>query len=313
MSSVGRSVDQEKGAAGFTLTEAVFVLAIVTISALLVLMALPRTRESARLAGCQKNLAQIGIALSQYHQIQGRFPIVSRFDSLSDSSPPPSSEGPLRTLLATLQVPDFTELTVIDKPSEHRSASPPVEKSIRGFVCGSDPRAIGGRFTAPINYRGSTGASALDPDGLFAPGRLLTSADIEGADGAAYTSAFSERLVGDGDRESDALANYRITQAPVSAEGCPPTSGATTYRTDAGSSWFRADYRSTLYNHAIPPNSQASCIATDGQTAFMGASSGHVAGVNVLMIDASLRTIRPTIDSKVWRDFGSTGTIRPTP
>jgi len=74
-----------------------------------------------------------------------------------------------------------------------------------------------------------------------------------------------------------------------------------------------ADYRSTLYNHAIPPNAPASCIAEDGRSAFMGASSGHVAGVNLLLLDGSIRTIRPSVDLKIWRDFGTVGQPRPTP
>ena len=39
---------------------------------------------------------------------------------------------------------------------------------------------------------------------------------------------------------------------------------------------------------------------------MMGASSGHVDRVNVLMMDGSLRAITPSIDPKVW---GSLGTV----
>ena len=70
---------------------------------------------------------------------------------------------------------------------------------------------------------------------------------------------------------------------------------------DAGSSWVVADYRSTLYNHALLPNAPLSCVAADGQTAFMGASSGHVRGVNLLMLDGSVKLVLPTIDRRVWK------------
>jgi hypothetical protein len=68
-----------------------------------------------------------------------------------------------------------------------------------------------------------------------------------------------------------------------------------------------------LYNHAIPPNAVISCIANDGRSAFLGASSGHVSGINLLLLDGSLRTIRSTINLKIWREFatiGSPGTVR---
>ncbi len=65
------------------------------------------------------------------------------------------------------------------------------------------------------------------------------------------------------------------------------------------------DYRSTLYNHALPPDGQPSCIANDGQTAFMGASSGHTRGLNMLLLDGSVTLVVPTIDSKIWREFAA--------
>ena len=35
----------------------------------------------------------------------------------------------------------------------------------------------------------------------------------------------------------------------------------------------------------------------------MGASSGHVRGVNMLLLDGSVTVVRPTIDPKVWKEF----------
>ena len=74
---------------------------------------------------------------------------------------------------------------------------------------------------------------------------------------------------------------------------------------DAGSSWAVAGYRSTLYNHALAPNAPVSCVGGDGQAAFMGASSGHVRGVNLLMLDGSVKLVVPTIDPAVWREFAT--------
>ena len=42
----------------------------------------------------------------------------------------------------------------------------------------------------------------------------------------------------------------------------------------------------------------------------MGASSGHVRGVNLLMLDGSVKLILPTIDRPVWTEFASTKSSR---
>jgi hypothetical protein len=60
-----------------------------------------------------------------------------------------------------------------------------------------------------------------------------------------------------------------------------------------------------LYNHALTPNGRPSCIADDGRTAFMGASSGHVRGINLLRLDGSVTLTLPTIAPKVWRDLAA--------
>ena len=43
----------------------------------------------------------------------------------------------------------------------------------------------------------------------------------------------------------------------------------------------------------------------DGQTARIGAGSGHVAGANVLMLDGAVRTYSNTIDPKLWRGLAT--------
>lgn len=296
-----------------TLGEAIVVLCVVAIAALFVLMALPRSRESARLAGCQRNLSQIGIALLQYAQIQGGFPTMSRYAPLTPRESSSPSQGPLRSLLETLQLPDFGELADPRTFREKRPNAVPKESPVRGFVCGSDPSATSGHFRAPISYRGCSGGDPIKPEGLFAQGRPVTPADVEAADGSGFTAAFSERLVGSGTGQPKAIRDYAVSSSPVPPGGCVPPAFKGAARNDAGSSWFWADYRSTLYNHALAPNTPTSCIAEDGESAFMGASSGHVAGTNLLLLDASLRTIRPSINLKIWRELGTIGSRRPTP
>ena len=54
-------------------------------------------------------------------------------------------------------------------------------------------------------------------------------------------------------------------------------------------------------------------MALDGQSAYMGASSGHSRGVNLLMLDGSVKLVQPSIDSKVWRNFAAVADPVPHP
>lgn len=298
--------------AALTLIEVLVVLALAAIVAAFLLMAMPRAREQARLAGCRRNLGQIGVALALYDQFQNHLPIVGPLgapDGNTERAAAHASAAPLRTLLETLALPDFSELTTAKGASTRRQGEVPGETLVPGFVCQSDPAAHTGRFPAQVSYRAATGDSPAGENGAFAPGRSISLAAIEAADGTSYTAGFSERLIGTGQDGIVDLANYQLVPDRVPDGGCPASVDASFWRGDAGRSWRISDYRSTLYNHALPPLGRPSCIATDGQTAFIGASSGHTRGVNVLLLDGSVSLFVPTISLKIWKEFASIGPV----
>jgi hypothetical protein len=288
---------------GVTRGDVIVLILVIGTTALLLMAWTTRGRESARLAGCSRNLSQIGFGLALYDQMNGHLPETG---TTPPSVPPiKGPDGPLKTLLESLDLPDLTELRDAKTPPKGRSGHVPAEVPVPGFICASDPNAISGRLQAPVNYRATTGDTYRGDDGALAPGRTWSLAAIEQRDGLSYTAAFSERLVGSGGESLDPLTGYRVVPPPLSEAGCPPTVDASGLRNDAGSSWISSDYRSTLYNHALPPNGSPSCIDDNGRTAYMGASSGHVRGVNLLRLDGSVTLIVPSIAPKVWREHAA--------
>jgi prepilin-type processing-associated H-X9-DG protein len=293
---------------GISAAEVLVVLAIVAMLAVFVLMSLPRQRESARLASCQRNLMQIGIALAMYNQAERHLPTVPELSG----EPTRRADSPLRALLEALALPDFGGLSDPKNVPPKGPGFVPAERPVTGFACPSDPNATSRLFPAPISYRATTGDGPEGRDGAFAPGRRIAIEEIEAGDGTSYTAAFSERLVGTGKPRDPVARNYAVVPGPLGDSPCPSAEPAS-WRGDAGSSWLDSNWRSTLYNHALTPDASPSCLAADGRSAFMGASSGHVERVNVLLFDGSVRLYTPRVHPNVWRALASTNTHAAAP
>jgi hypothetical protein len=292
--------------AGITGVDVVVALALVLLAVLVILMLLPRGREHARMASCQNNLGHIGRALALYDQLEHKLPPVSQ-SATTDSPRTSEPKSALRTLLETLVQPNLLGIRDPTTPPSPRPGEVPGERPVLGFVCSSDPNATSGQFTAPISYRACTGDAPSGENGAFQPGRTISLKEIEDRDGLSFTAAFSERLVGDNLANHAAACNYTIPPGRLPAGSCPAPADPSFWRGDAGSSWFLSDYRSTLYNHAQKPDSRSSCIDGNGRSAFMGASSGHVQGVNLLFLDGRVMVVRPSIDKKIWKEYARIG------
>lgn len=86
-----RTISKRRRSCAFTLVELLVVIAIVGILVALLLPAVQRARESARITQCKSNLRQIGLALDQYIDKQGargKFPEAAQFPTVTPNIPP---------------------------------------------------------------------------------------------------------------------------------------------------------------------------------------------------------------------------------
>jgi prepilin-type N-terminal cleavage/methylation domain-containing protein/prepilin-type processing-associated H-X9-DG protein len=321
--------------AGMTLVEVLVVVSILGILIALLMPAVQAARESARRARCAYNLRQIGLALHNYHQLVGIFPMdkmsyrsyhgtppnwgAARFFSALTRLLPQLGETPLYASVY-FEVEPFPLPTGFPYPANLTA----YETTVALFLCPSDagsfPASHGNNYRGNYGVGPAPGTTAENYDsgnGFFTYPGVTRAASF--TDGLSHTVAYSERLRGTNQFEAkDAARDFGdITNYPYSiyrdadyALGCCRVAARDRFpvHVQSGETWMYVGKHTSAYCHAQEPNGPIPDALASNIHLPWGittARSWHKGGVNVLMADGSVRFVSETIRREVWRGLGT--------
>ena len=325
---------------GFTLIELLVVIAIIAVLIALLLPAVQAAREAARRAQCVNNLKQMGLAMHNYHQAIGCFPLGASLQAYDIGTPPPLETWSSWSAHA-LMLPYMEQTPIYNAINFNYGAgreggygyfcnSTSYNAKIANFMCPSD----GNAGKVGLNsYNGSMGTSmystsTADVTGLFGYQRLITIADAR--DGTSNTIAFGEAVVGEVNtsilgkgNSTGAITNGnglqtiydvsgRLTQLKADMLLCD-TAFKTSRNNDRGQHWGEGSMGNTMFNTVITPNGSKwgacryGCCPQAGHAEMQSSNSYHSGGVNVALADGSVRFIKDSISYPTWWALGTRG------
>jgi prepilin-type N-terminal cleavage/methylation domain-containing protein/prepilin-type processing-associated H-X9-DG protein len=312
--------DSRSSRRAFTLIELLVVIAIIAVLIALLLPAVQSAREAARRIQCTNNLKQLGLAMHNYHDTVGTFP-------LGRTIPQAISYSPMARLLPFMEQLNVGSALNFNVGWNDPGVTTATRTAIASFVCPSDANSrVPVEFGNGTSYRSNEGTSvamwhgASDatgvnatipaPNGMFFANAMIRMADV--TDGTSNTAAFSEHMRGDFNQQvsSEKLDTYRPGTYPATPDEAVALCRATDITnlslqgvSDVGAPWIYGYHSTTSYWHSGPPNTR-SCMFPPSRIMTV-ANSAHPGGVNMLLVDGSVRFIKDTTDIRTYRALGT--------
>ena len=319
---------------GFTLIELLVVIAIIGVLIALLLPAVQAAREAARRTQCVNNFKQMGLAMHNYHDTVGSFPI-GRMGSGYSYAP----QGGQRRTWAFSILPYFEQNNLFNAINfslqfYERPNTTVIRTPLNVFQCPSDTPSIQepdtpyprGKGNIAVNW-GNThfyqdeagrGSGTWSLSGGPGGGNPFTG-PVGGAvlfSGAPFKGNVSTSMRDMTDGTSNTILCGEVIM------GFNAAGGLYDHRGDV----FNDDYNCTMFNTYTAPNSKVPdsmggdakgrpwCSyglvsnvppCAGGSPPFNASRSRHPGGVNTLLADGSVRFTKDSINLQAWRGLGS--------
>ncbi|MDR2643418.1 MAG: DUF1559 domain-containing protein [Planctomycetaceae bacterium] len=313
---------------GFTLVELLVVIAIIGVLIALLLPAVQAAREAARRSQCSNNEKQWGLAIHSFHDTYNRLPASSHDEIRRNKNLPTCS-------FIVLLLPFMEQQAYYEEVEANNSAAlSSFTRTPAIFRCPSE--TFKGTAEVYTNYHGSR-ADIVSPDcensGSPNPMSLPTPAASQIyrlprswlqdgiyetsfatiTDGLSNTVAVAECILGERFNSGTTGGSYvrrlatgaggHYTTAPQTCLNLKGTNRNYASPTQAlhlghtvGCSAFYPYVHQSWCHTLLPPNSP-SCHA-DWHKALISTSSNHNGGINVCLLDGSVRFINETINTE---------------
>lgn len=310
----------------FTLIELLVVVGIIAVLLALLLPAVQTVREAVNRAKCANHLKQLGLALHHYHDVHGSFPPAVQGDPYS-----PYRWSAHTRLLPFLEQTNLYNSLNLKQPlfvipgfTVDPANVPGVSQVVPVFLCPSDwgmpfvrvpSNPDMGAMFGPTNYMacvgsGINGGLSTNADGMIYVNSAVRFADVR--DGTSTTALMSESLLGLGGQNAlsrpptsqevpRVYAYTDYTTDPVTPEACAEVRR---WQVNANSKWVDGLSYCTLYDHFYPPNA-ASWDCVSAVASWRAARSRHAGGVNLLLVDGSVRFVSNGVNLDTWHALGS--------